>query len=59
LTAVLTFGAWALAQSQHVAMVVRPWAIAATAVLVMLITIVSGLFALRPLFQAEPASLLR
>ena len=59
LTAALAAGAVLLAEANYVAMVITPLTALATAGMVMLITTLSGLYALRPLFHAEPASLLR
>jgi putative ABC transport system permease protein len=59
LTALFSGLLFLLARSQHVAMVLAPWSAAATALLVMAITSLSGWLALRPLYRAEPADLLR
>lgn len=59
LTGVLAVLVAALADAQHVAMAFSGWLLAGTAVTILLITMLSGLYALRPLFQAEPANLLR
>ena len=59
LTALLTGLLLLLARSQHVLMVVTPWSVAAAALLVLGITTWSGWLALRPLYGAEPATLLR
>jgi putative ABC transport system permease protein len=59
LTAVLTaLVAWA-ADVGRVAMVFPWWLAAGTAAVVLLIALASGLFALRPLYRADPANLLR
>jgi putative ABC transport system permease protein len=59
LTALATGGVLALAHSLDVAMVLSPTAMMATAVLILVITAVSGLVAIKPLFKADPAGLLR
>jgi putative ABC transport system permease protein len=59
LTAECTAALLWLAHSQHVAMEVSPALVAGTVALVLVITTASGLLALRPLFNTEPASLLR
>ena len=59
LTALLTGLLLLLARSQHVLMVVTPWSVAATTLLVVGITSLSGWLALRPLYAAEPVALLR
>jgi putative ABC transport system permease protein len=59
LTALATGGVFALARSMNVAIVLSPAAVIGTAVLILVITAVSGLVAIRPLFKADPAELLR
>jgi putative ABC transport system permease protein len=59
LTALLAGVIMLLARSQNIAMTFSPAAAAATVLLLVLITLVSALLALRPLFKADPASLLR
>jgi putative ABC transport system permease protein len=59
LTALATVGVLALARKMDVAMVLSPVALIGTAVLILVITMVSGLLAIRPLFKADPAGLLR
>jgi putative ABC transport system permease protein len=59
LTGVLTVLVAALAHANHVAMAFNGWLIAGTAASILSITLLSGLYALKPLFKAEPAHLLR
>lgn len=59
LTCVTGVGAAWLANTLHVAMRIPAWALGGTAVLVLAIALASGLFALRSLGRAEPATLLR
>ena len=59
LTALLTLGAALLADAYRVAIAFTWWSLLGTALIIMLITTLSGLYALRPLFKAEPANLLR
>jgi putative ABC transport system permease protein len=59
LTCVAAAGAAWLANTFHVAMRIPSWALGGTAVLVLAIALASGLFALRSLGRAEPATLLR
>lgn len=59
LTALLTLVVAAVADVYRVAVAFTWWSLLGTALTIMLITTLSGLFALRPLFRAEPASLLR
>ena len=59
LTALATGGVLALARSLDVAMLLSPVALMGTAVLILVITVVSGLAAIKPLFKADPAGLLR
>jgi putative ABC transport system permease protein len=59
LTGMLTLLLATLADAYHVAMAFSGWLLAGTAVTILLITTLSGLYALRPLFKAEPANLLR
>jgi putative ABC transport system permease protein len=59
LTAALSAGIAWLADANQVAMVFSPLALGGTAGVIVVITTLSGLYALRPLFQADPASLLR
>ncbi|MFM8445322.1 MAG: ABC transporter permease [Methylococcus sp.] len=59
LTGVLTFLAGWLGHAWHIAMDFPGWLLAGTATLILLIALGSGLIALRPLFQADPANLLR
>jgi putative ABC transport system permease protein len=59
LTGVLTaLAAW-LGRLFHVAMSFPWWLVAGTTTLILLIALGSGLIALRPLYQADPANLLR
>lgn len=58
-TAVTTLGVAILAEQAQVAMLFPSWLIVSTALLTILIALGSGLLALKPLFQAEPAALLR
>jgi putative ABC transport system permease protein len=48
-----------IARSQHVAMTISVPAVVLTVALVFVITVLSALLALRPLYRADPASLLR
>ena len=59
LTGLLTVLVAAVAKAHHIAMAFSGWLVAGTAVSILLITALSGLYALRPLFRAEPANLLR
>ena len=59
LTALLTLGAAVLADAYRVAIAFTWWSLLGTALTIMFITTLSGLYALRPLFKAEPANLLR
>lgn len=58
-TAVTTSGVAVLAERVQVAMLFPSWLLISVAVLTVLIALGSGLLALKPLFQAEPAALLR
>jgi putative ABC transport system permease protein len=58
-TAVLAAGVAIAADAGGVAMRFPPWLVAGTAATVLGIALVSGLLALRPLFRADPANLLR
>lgn len=59
MTSLVTLLIVRLARSAHVLVSAPAWAYAATAGFVLLIALLSGLFALRTLTRAEPASLLR
>ncbi|MBI3651594.1 MAG: hypothetical protein HY231_11310 [Acidobacteria bacterium] len=59
LTAIATAGVWMLAHTYHVAINFPLWAMLGTALMTLVIAIGSGLLALRALFKAEPAELLR
>jgi putative ABC transport system permease protein len=59
LTAVAAAGVLTLARSVDVAMVLSPEAVIGTGALILVITAVSGLLAIKPLFKADPAGLLR
>jgi putative ABC transport system permease protein len=59
LTCVAAASAALLADAFHVALKLPAWTLAGTAVLVLAISLASGLFALRSLGRAEPATLLR
>ena len=59
LTGVLTFLTGWLGHVYHIAMDFPWWLLAGTSTLILLIALGSGLIALRPLFQADPANLLR
>jgi len=59
LTAVAAAGVLTLARSVDVAMVLSPEAVIGTGALILVITAVSGLLAIKPLFKADPAALLR
>lgn len=59
ITALATAGIVALAQVYYVAITLPWWTLLITALLILLIASGSGLFALRTLSQAEPATLLR
>jgi hypothetical protein len=59
LTGVLTTTIGVVGKAYHVAMVFPWWSLVGTAVFTMLIAMVSGVMALRILFKAEPAELLR
>lgn len=59
LTALATGGVLTLARSMDVAMLLSPAAVIGTAALILVITVVSGLLAIKPLFKADPAGLLR
>ena len=59
LTAVLATGVGVAADAHNVAMRFPPWLVAGTAATVLAIALASGLVALRPLFRADPANLLR
>jgi len=59
LTSVLTFLTGWLGHVYHIAMDFPWWLLAGTSTLILLIALGSGLIALRPLFQADPANLLR
>jgi putative ABC transport system permease protein len=59
ITAIATAGVVGLAHTYYVAITLPWWAQLITAVLIILIASGSGLFALRTLSQAEPATLLR
>lgn len=59
LTAVLAFGIGLAAHAGRVAMDFPAWLVGGTAAVVLLIALASGLYALRPLFRADPANLLR
>jgi putative ABC transport system permease protein len=59
LTALAAGGVFTLARSMDVAMLLSPLALVGTAVLILVITVVSGLVAIKPLFKADPAELLR
>lgn len=58
-TALLTVAMAWLADSMSVAMVFPWWLLATVACVIVVIAVLSGLLALRPLLSAEPASLLR
>lgn len=59
ITTVLTLIVALLADTYRVAMAFTWWSIVGTVLATLLITTLSGLYALRPLFKAEPANLLR
>jgi putative ABC transport system permease protein len=59
ITAAATSAVVALAHAYYVAITLPWWTLLVTAVLILLIAIGSGLFALRSLSQTEPATLLR
>jgi putative ABC transport system permease protein len=59
LTGLLTLLAASLGQVYHIDMAFPGWLLAGTSTLILLIALGSGLIALRPLFQADPANLLR
>lgn len=59
LTGFLTYLAALLGDDFHVAMAFPWWLLVGTASIILAIALVSGLIALRPLFQADPANLLR
>ncbi len=59
LTGLLTYFAALLGDDFHVAMAFPWWLLVGTASIILAIALVSGLIALRPLFQADPANLLR
>ena len=59
LTGLLTYFAALLGNDFHVAMAFPWWLLVGTASVILAIALVSGLIALRPLFQADPANLLR
>jgi putative ABC transport system permease protein len=59
LTAVLATGVGLAAAAHNVAMRFPPWLVGGTAATVLAIALASGLVALRPLFRADPANLLR
>ena len=59
ITVVTTLSVALLARQAQVAMSFPGWLLASVAVLTILVALGSGLLALKPLFQAEPATLLR
>lgn len=59
LAAFATAIVWALARLQHVGMVLPWWGIVGTVVISIIVALGSSVFALRALFRAEPAELLR
>ena len=59
ITVVTTVSVALLAWQAQVAMSFPGWLLVSVAVLTILVALGSGLLALKPLFQAEPATLLR
>lgn len=59
LTAFLTFGIALLAQWAQVSMLFPPRLLLGSAAVILVIALLSGLYALRPLYRADPATLLR
>ncbi|UXY15478.1 ABC transporter permease [Chitiniphilus purpureus] len=59
LTGLLAWGIVSLARWAEVAMLLPGWLIVGTASVVLTIALLSGLYALRPLYRADPATLLR
>ncbi len=58
-TALLTLGVAWLGNAFHIAMNFPGWMLGGVSTLILLIALISGLLSLRPLHNAEPASLLR
>lgn len=58
-TGVLTSIIGWVRKAQHVAMVFPWWSLVGTAIITMLIAIISGVMAIRVLYKAEPGELLR
>ncbi len=59
LTALLTLGIARLGDAFHIGMSFPWWMLGGVSMLILLIALISGLLSLRPLLNAEPASLLR
>lgn len=59
LTGVLSLLAAGIGRALHISMAFPWWLLVGTALIILLIALLSGLIALRPLFQADPANLLR
>ncbi|HSC78961.1 MAG TPA: ABC transporter permease [Chitinolyticbacter sp.] len=59
LTALLSSGIGLLADWAQVPMLFPPWLLLGSTAIILAIALLSGLYALRPLYQADPATLLR